>query len=159
MSDRQITVRPANHHDIYALTVEMERLAPKDVDWNVPPPDYAHVLGYTLVLARQNRVGVASLPNGQAIGIIAIDIFNWPWNPSAHYCENVHFWVHPDHRKSGAAIQLATWYKEYAQSIGLPARFTVTFDNPADGEFKERFIRMQGFKKIGGNFIFEPKGA
>jgi hypothetical protein len=75
----------------------------------------------------------------------------WPWNRSSFFLENLHFWVSPKHRKGGVAIKLLQLMKARAKELQMPLSIRVTFSDGA-ADLKDRFIRMQGFKYLGGTF-------
>lgn len=80
-----------------------------------------------------------------------------PWNKQDRFVFDEWYYVRPQYRKGyGIAAELIKLAKEQANQAGLPFHFSM---NSGTDEKIDRYISMQGFTYMGGNFIAMPSGG
>lgn len=149
MSNRQVEVREAAYEDVFQIRDAIEAARGLS-DIALPPVEYPWAVQYTLDLIRDRLVFVAAVDR-EVVGVIIGAVCHWPWNRDAKFIENIHFWVAAKHRKGGTGVKLLRALKARAQELQMPLSIRVTFSDGA-ADTKDRFLRMQGFKYIGGTF-------
>ena len=152
-----VTIRLANRFDIAGIEVLM-RGSYKHAQAELPPYDPGHCWRQLLYFMEEDqdagRVFVADV-GGEVVGILALVKEAWPWNPRIHHITNLHFFVHPKHRDTGAAVALIDRAREIAKGAGM--RLWLKFMFGTDPELLDRWVAQQGFSRMGSNFLWEPK--
>ena len=149
MSNRIADIRPAVHDDLFGIRDALEygrTIAGREL----PEGEFPFFLQYTLDLIAQKLVFVAVVGN-DVVGIIAADWAHWPWNRKSLFLDCKQFFVQPAFRKGAAASKLLTAMKERARELNMPLQLSITYPDGAE-EYKDRFLKMQGFEYTGGNF-------
>ena len=161
VSQTDILIRLANHHDIPHLIDLINMQAVPAMGWAPPPPEMPFANQYALDLAAHGRIWVATeAPSQKPIGVIAWDLKHWPWNRKYVYLENIHFYVDKRHRKGGVANKLIQTFKDAADAMGLPAVLSINFGDEANLEMKERWVRQKGFGvRLGGSYWYAGQRA
>lgn len=71
-------------------------------------------------LTHQNAIiAVVKTPEGKTVGCACLALDQWDYSLSWHYSEMWVF-VHPEHRKSGYALDLINFCKWWAEQTGIP---------------------------------------
>jgi GNAT superfamily N-acetyltransferase len=118
-----------------------------------PAPNDISILGGLLSSSAQTAVYVAKV-NGEVVGVMELERFLFPWNPSVTCLRNGNFAVLPEYRKTNAADILLLKAREYAREQKMILYTGQMTDEQA--ETKDRWTRIKGGKYIGGNFVWEP---
>jgi GNAT superfamily N-acetyltransferase len=155
---RRTKVRLAHFSDVSAVHECLER-ARAELDTPFPPPDLPYALQALMDLIAQGFMSVATDPGGQIVGVIALDVTNWPWchpeNPRGRYLYNQHYWVDPGYRRGGTGVKLLDWAKARADEAGMPLMIEMaSLDGNVDE--KDHFVKSRGFTHLGGKFFREP---
>ena len=152
MSNRTVEVRAARYDEVFQIrdTINEARLTS---DIPLPEVEEPWAIQYTLDLIRFGFVWVA-VTDKQVVGVAIVNKLHWQWNRGAFFLENSHFWVLPKHRKGGTAIRLLQCMKDRAKELGLPLSVRITHSDGA-ADTKDRFLKMQGLKYLGGTFWFQ----
>jgi GNAT superfamily N-acetyltransferase len=154
MSNRLVEVRQATWADATRIlpTLELAREA-AETPW--PAPELPYAIQYTMDLANQGLMFVAVVSD-DIVGTIILDAFCWPWNRQQKYLTNVHFWIERPYRSGGTAQRLLTEAKRVADHLQMPLMIELS-SGGIDQDLKDRFVRMHGFKPVGGKFYRLPK--
>ena len=152
MSNRSIEVRPAAYDEVFQIrdTIVGARVLS---EMPLPEVEEPWAIQYTLDLIKRGFVWVA-VTDRTVVGVAIVDQLHWHWNRGAFFLENSHFWVLPKHRKGGTAIRLLKCMKDRAKELGLPLSIRITHSDGAV-DTKDRFMKMQGLKQVGGTFWFQ----
>lgn len=135
--------RVADTDDIFRLLLAMHH------ENGVAPLDAGKVYGTIRDLIETGTVLVAE-QDGTLLGSVA-------WSEQAYwYSQKMRlsewwFYVHPDHRRSGAARGLIEAAKVVAVKAGMPCE--INLSSPVKLGVKMRFLRRLGLQLIGATFI------
>lgn len=154
MSDRRAEVRQATWVDCPAITATLLR-ALAELD-SYPEPELPYACQYIMDLAAQDLALVATVGD-EVVGTLILEPHTWSWNRNARFLTNIHFWVERPYRSGGVAQRLLTEAKRIADQLWLPLVLELS-SGGADHELLDRFVRIQGFRQVGGKFHRAPKG-
>lgn len=149
MSNRTVEVRTARYDEVFQIRGSIEQARVLS-DVALPEVEEPWAVQYTLDLIRDGLVFVAVVDKA-VVGAAILSVCHWPWNRNAKFLENNHLWVEPKHRKGGAGLRLIQAMKARAQELQMPLSLRITFPDGA-ADTKDRLLRMQGFKYLGGTF-------
>jgi GNAT superfamily N-acetyltransferase len=155
MSNRLVEVRQATWEDATRILPTL-LLALEAAETPFPAPELPYAIQYTMDLANQGMMFVATAGD-EIVGTIILDAFCWPWNRQQRYLTNVHFWIERPYRSGGIAQRLLTEAKRVADHLQVPLLIEMS-SGGIDQDLKDRFVRMNGFKSVGGKFYRLPKG-
>ena len=148
-----IEIRALSRFDMVAVEA-MFRQAYETVDWELPPYDGDHCWLKLIDASRKGMVAVA-VCDGKLVGVLALQLAAWPWNPAAQFLENEHFFVDVNYRRRGVARKLLDTAKTIADNAHMPLRITMTFGT--DPEKLGRWGKINGLKVLGSNFLYPVK--
>ena len=152
-----LTARLADARDVFAMIdcLEQARLLP---DTPYPYPDMPYYAQALLDQIAQGLAVVLERSPGEIVGCMVLTQARWPWtapnNPHGYYLMNEQWWIDPKHRRGGWGIKFLKWARMVAdqREMGL----MIDLSTPDDNEkAKDRFVRGQGFKYLGGKFFRE----
>ena len=147
-----IVIRPLTRYDMPDIEHMFQEAYNGRPD--LPKYDADHCWMQLIGLARQGNVVVAEV-DGQPMGLIALHITSWPWNPNARMLENIHFYVAKKYRRYGIADKLRDAAKDVARRVKLPLHLRMTYGTEPDK--LERWGEMGGFSVVGVNLIWTPE--
>lgn len=142
-------VREAMFADLDAIAETLMQ-AHAEASYALPEPELPYALKYILDLMAQGLVWVADV-EGKVSGVLMIDAVTWPWNSKIKHAENVHFWVEPAHRSGGVAQKLLARAEKKCRAANIVFMPRLTYGS-SEAESIDRFMRINGFEYIGGNF-------
>lgn len=123
----------------------------RDMAVNYPLIDDAHTLHW-IVRVMQTGVAFVATVSGKIAASVALHPEQFPWNPTHRYLCDQWFAVHPKARNSTIAKDLIGACKSVADEYQAPLVMGAIHGTKPD--VKDRFIGMQGFKYMGGNFTY-----
>lgn len=122
-----------------------------------PPPDVPYAVQALMDLIAQGLVVAAYDKDETVVGCIVLDYARWPWtapqNRTGVYLTNQHLWVDPEHRKFGAAARLIREAQRIADEKKLPLLLEISSIDESNGDLRDRFVKMHGFRYTGGKFF------
>ncbi len=92
-----------------------------------------------------------ALQEGGITGSIAL-IPTATWWSDSEILSDGWFYVHPAHRKGGAAVRLLKEAKRMADALGAPFRIDISHSD--DLEAKCGFLQKMGFSQVGASLIY-----
>lgn len=150
IQNNNIEVRRAEPTDAVAI-LNLLKMLSTDMAVSYPAIDDAHALHWIIRTMQSGIVFVATLKEKIA-GSVGLHPEQFPWNPTYRYLCDQWFAVHPKARSTAAAKQLIGACKAIADEFKAPLVMGVMHGAKAD--LKDRFIGMQGFTYMGGNFTY-----
>lgn len=158
---RHSTVRLARYADMEGiLETLLKALASTDTPF--PEPEQPYAQQYNLDKIAQQLVFVAENEAGRIVGCIILSYAHWPWtrpsSESGKHLLNEHFWVEPEYRRGGTASRLIKAAQDRADAVKLPLLLEISSED-ANSDLKDRFVRHQGFKYLGGKFYRPARGG
>lgn len=147
--DAKVIVREGRFEDIIPIKESLE-LALMERDRDLPPPEYPYALQQIFEQMGRGMVWVAS-KGDEIVGVLILNTYTWPWNRQYQFLENEHLWVEPKHRRGGVASRLFDHAAVFAKLKGMPFYPRLTYGS-SDAEPIDRWMRLKGFKYVGGNF-------
>ena len=136
-------------------------LALKASETPFPPPDVPYAVQALLDSIAQGLVVAAYDSHRSVVGCLVLDYARWPWvsprNAAGVYLYNQHFWVEPNHRKGGVAARLIREAQRISDVKNLPLILEISSIDEANGDLRDRFVKMQGFRYTGGKFYRAPR--
>lgn len=116
-----------------------------------PPLQYEFAVP-SLALLINNHVVLTAWADKRLVAVMLLEKVRTFWNADRWTLSNTWFTVHPDFRKGGLAEHLVKSAKQAAQDLGLPLLIDIMSDEFP--ELKDRFVKMQGLKYVGGKFFW-----
>jgi GNAT superfamily N-acetyltransferase len=156
VSNRLAEVRQATWEDCPAIAATLQR-ALAELDTPYPAPELPYACQYIMDLAAQGLAFVAVAGN-DIVGTLILESHAWSWNRSERFLTNIHFWIERPYRSGGIAQRLLTEAKRVADQSGLPLVLELS-SGGNDHDLLDRFVRIQGFRPMGGKFIRQPTGG
>lgn len=139
--------RPGDEELLFAL------ICASDEEWSLGSRDSDKIRAvvYSATTGTERERPRFGITEGASIIEGAIGLFpTQPWNSSEYYIRAFFHFVHPLHRKSRHAVDLATFAKWFGDVAGMPVIFELL--HPERTEAKERLYGRQA-QRVGGLFM------